>query len=54
MDQRTRDNWLKVKVALEAAGKTDTFFYVRAVAICKGGSDPFESNWPGQKPKIDE
>ena len=40
MDQRTRDNWLKVKVALEAAGKTDSFFYRRAVIILRTGHDP--------------
>ena len=43
MDQRTRDNWLKVKVALEAAGKTDSFFYRRAVIILRTGSDPGDS-----------
>ena len=40
MDQRTRDNWLKVKLALEAAGKTDCMFYRRAVAILQTGKDP--------------
>ena len=33
MDQHTRDNWRKIKQALEEAGKTDSFFYRRAVAI---------------------
>ena len=41
MDQQTRDNWRKVKAALEAAGKTDTHYYHRAVAISRGQSDPF-------------
>lgn len=43
MDAQTRENWRKIKQALEAAGKTDTFFYQRAVAICKGANDPMES-----------
>jgi hypothetical protein len=42
MDQQTRDNWRKIKEALEVAGKTDCMFYRRAVAIVKGGSDPLE------------
>lgn len=41
MDQQTRDNWRKVKEALEKAGKTDNHFYVRAVIIAKGGEDLF-------------
>jgi hypothetical protein len=44
MDERTRENWRKVKEALERSGKTDCFFYVRAVKICKGGKDPFEEH----------
>jgi len=42
VDQHTRDNWRKIKQVLEEAGKTDSFFYRRAVAICRGGRDPFE------------
>jgi hypothetical protein len=42
MDKQTRENWAKVKKALEAAGKTDCFFYTRAVAILKVEQDPFE------------
>jgi len=42
MDQHTYDNWMKVKKALEESGKTDCFFYKRAVAISKGKRDPFE------------
>ena len=33
MDKRTLENWKKVKEALEAAGKTDTFYYQRALTI---------------------
>lgn len=40
VDSRTRENWLKVKAALEAAGKTDNDYYRRAVKICAGFSDP--------------
>lgn len=37
MDDRTRENWRRVKEALEAAGKTDCDFYRRAVAIERTG-----------------
>jgi len=36
------DNWRKVKEALEAAGKTDCYFYKRAVAILGTGRDPLK------------
>ena len=42
MDAETKDNWLKVKLALEKAGKTDSYFYKRAVAILAGKPDPFD------------
>jgi len=32
-------NWRKVKEALEKAGKTDSYFYKRAVAILTTGRD---------------
>jgi len=55
MDQRTKDNWRKVKDALEVAGKTDCFFYTRACAICRGQRDPFEDTDLGrQMPKVEE
>ena len=38
MDDRTRQNWEKVKLALEATGKTDSFFYRRAVIVLKTGA----------------
>ena len=44
MDQRTRENWIKLKEVLEKAGKTDSYYYVRAVIIAKGGKDPFEDH----------
>jgi hypothetical protein len=40
MDAHTRENWKKVKEALEAAGKTDCYFYKRAVQIELTGRDP--------------
>ena len=40
MDDRTRGNWAKVKEALERAGKTDSPFYARAVAVLTTGRDP--------------
>ena len=36
------NNWQKVKDALEAAGKTDSFFYKRAIAILAGEPDPLK------------
>ena len=40
MDQRERENWVKVRDALIAAGKTNTMFYRRAVEIIAGRPDP--------------
>ena len=40
MDKREVENWRKVKKALEEAGKTDSSFYKRAVAILSTGRDP--------------
>lgn len=48
MDDRTKQNWEKVKLALEAAGKTDSFFYIRAVAVLKTGRDPEDSPTPNK------
>ena len=42
MDKTDRDNWERVKEALEKADKTDTMYYKRAVAICAGKPDPLE------------
>jgi ribosomal protein S19E (S16A) len=46
MDQRTLENWKKVKAALEAAGKTDSYFYKRAAAIIRTGVDPDAGSLP--------
>ena len=40
MSEEERDNWKKVKEALEEADKTDCYFYKRAVAIADGEKDP--------------
>ncbi len=40
MDKATLENWQKIKEALEAAGKTDSFYYKRALAILAGKQDP--------------
>tara|TARA_B100000073_G_scaffold35435_2_gene26708 strand:+ start:4992 stop:5162 length:171 start_codon:yes stop_codon:yes gene_type:complete len=45
MDDHTFENWIRVKDALEEAGKTDCLFYRRATTIVNGGKltkDPFE------------
>lgn len=40
MDRRTLENWQRVKKALEKAGKTDSWYYKRAVSILAGKPDP--------------
>lgn len=42
IDSQTRENWRRIRDALEAAGKTDNHYYRRALAICSGLSDPFD------------
>ena len=42
MDSYELKNWQKVKDSLEAAGKTDCFFYKRACAIVEGKKDPLQ------------
>ena len=42
MDPDTLENWRKIKTALEAAGKTENFYYKRALAILAGRPDPFD------------
>ena len=41
MSQEERDNWQRIKDAMEEKGTTDNFFYKRAVAITEGKDDPF-------------
>ena len=40
MTDETKENWEKVKEALEEAEQTDTAFYKRAVALSLGLPDP--------------
>ena len=40
MDKEQVEKWRKVKDELEKAGKTDSFFYRRALSVLKTGVDP--------------
>ena len=40
MDKETYENWVRIKETLEAAGKTDSFFYKRALYIVQNRHDP--------------
>ena len=40
MDQRTYDNWVKIKETFEKSGNTDNMFYTRAVEIVRSKKDP--------------
>lgn len=40
MDKGTLNNWRLIKEMLEKAGKTDSLFYKRAIAILAGRQDP--------------
>jgi hypothetical protein len=40
MDQRTYDNWVKIKQTFEESGNTNNMFYTRAVEIVKSKRDP--------------
>ena len=42
MDKQEIENWKRVKKALEEAGKTDSMYYKRALAIIEGKPDPLE------------
>ena len=42
MDNYDLENWRKIKAALEAANKTDTHYYKRAVSILAGSGDYLE------------
>ena len=46
MDSYDLENWRKIKDALEAANKTDTHFYKRAVSILAGRGDYLEHPSP--------
>lgn len=40
MDKHTTNNWRLIKEMLEREGKTDSYFYKRALAILAGKRDP--------------
>jgi hypothetical protein len=42
VDQQTRANWQRIKDHLEAVGRTDNWYYRRALAILAGSPDPFD------------
>ena len=44
MTEQEKENWKKVKEKLEETGKTDNWFYKRAVAITAGSKDPLDPN----------
>ena len=54
MDANTRANWLKVKIALEKAGKTDCMFYKRACSIIETKIDPLENVFRENRKEIQE
>lgn len=42
MDRHTLENWKKIKELMEKQGRTDTYFYKRAMAILAGWPDPLK------------
>jgi hypothetical protein len=42
MNDKERENWQRVKEAMEEKGQTDNYFYERAVAIVAGKPDPLK------------
>ena len=42
MSEEERSNWVKVKQALEEAGKEDCMYYQRACALLDGKVDPLD------------
>ena len=40
MDQRTLNNWVKIKQTFEESGNTSNMFYTRACEIVKTKRDP--------------
>jgi hypothetical protein len=42
LDEKTLENWKKIKETMEESGKTDNMFYKRAVKIINGGKDPLD------------
>jgi len=48
MDDRTRENWQKIKNTMEASGNTNNIFYKRACEIIRTGKDPLENMFPSK------
>ena len=44
MNDRERENWQRIKDAMEASGSTDNMYYTRALAILNGFDDPLDKN----------
>ena len=42
MNEEELANWQRIKDTMEEDGKTDNYFYKRAVAICEGKDDPLK------------
>ena len=42
MDRNALENWQRVKEALEKAGKTNCWYYKRALSILAGKPDPLK------------
>jgi hypothetical protein len=49
MDQRTYDNWVKIKATFETSGNTDNMFYKRACEIVRTKVDPLAKFLGGEK-----
>ena len=45
MDDRTYQNWVKIKETFESSGNTENMFYKRAVEIVKTKRDPMDKFW---------
>ncbi len=39
VDKTTYENWVRIRETLEKAGKTDSFYYKRAVYVLQNGRD---------------
>ena len=42
MKNQELENWQRIKDAMEESGKTDNYYYKRAVAIVAGNEDPID------------
>ena len=44
MSKDDLENWEKIKLHMESLGKTDNYYYKRAVMILAGHDDPMENH----------